>query len=131
MSRALLVLHNDAMRAKATDWIAKAPKDTRVEFKGPRRSLPQNDRFHAMLRDISEQATHFGRSYSMDAWKALFLHALGKEASFIPTLDGSGAVPVGQSSSDLSIEEMADLITFMIQWGEANGVRFHDSEEAA
>lgn len=42
MSRALLVLWNDAMREKAIDWIRRAPKESRVEFKGPKRTLDQS-----------------------------------------------------------------------------------------
>lgn len=128
MSRATLVLVNDTIREKAKRWIAGLPAGTRIEFKGPRRSLPQNDRMWAMLTDVATQKDHFGRRYPPDDWKAIFLHALGREARFVPALDGQGFIPIGQSSSDLSVAEMSDLMTFMESWGAEHGVIFHDQE---
>ena len=61
MGRALLVLANEAFRLKAIDWIRRAPLDTRVEFKGPKRTLPQNDRMWAMLTDLSGQLAWHGQ----------------------------------------------------------------------
>src|SRR5688572_20680701 len=107
MSRALLVLRTEAERRKAVHWIDKAPPGTRVEFKAPRRTLDQNSRMWAMLTDVAEQAEHNGRRYTPDQWKVLFMHACGREIQFIPALDGSTFIPWGQSSSDLSKEEMS------------------------
>lgn len=129
MSKALIVLWNAAMRAKAHAWIDKAEKETRVTFQGPKRTLPQNDRFWAMLTDIAEQKTHAGRKYTPDQWKILFMHAAGREMQFIPSLDNATFIPWGQSSSELTVSEMADLITFMTKWGEENGVVFKGPSE--
>ena len=131
MSRALLVLHDDVIRARAIDWIKRAAKDTRVEFRGPRRTLDQNALMWAMLTDISRQREHCGRRYSPDQWKILMLHACGREVQFIPALDGSTFIPWGQSSSDLSKQEMSDLIEFMRSWGAQNGVRFSDEARSS
>lgn len=126
MSRALLVLSGDAVRARATAWIAKAPPGTRVEFKAPKRTLDQNSRMWAMLSDIATQAEHCGRKYSPPQWKVLFLHACGREVQFIPALDGSTFLPWGQSSSDLSKQEMTDLIEFMFAWGAEHNIVFNE-----
>jgi hypothetical protein len=131
MSRAFLVLYSDAMKARAIDWISRAPKETRVTFQGPKRSLDQNSRFWAMLTDIADQKEHFGRKYPTATWKAIMMNAVGREVKFLPTLDGHGVFPLSYSSSDLSISEMAELMTFMESWGAENGVVFHDSERAA
>lgn len=128
MSRAFLILANDQVRQKAVDWCLRLPPKTRVEFKKPKRTLPQNDRMWAMLTDIAQQATHNGRKYTPDQWKVLFMHACGREVQFLPALDGSTFIPWGQSSSDLSKEEMTQLIEFMFAWGAENGITFQDSE---
>ncbi|WP_245282960.1 recombination protein NinB [Aureimonas altamirensis] len=104
---------------------------SRVEIKAPRRSLPQNDRMWAMLTSIAAQARHNGREYSTEQWKVIFMHACGREVQFLPALDGSTFVPWGQSSSDLSVSEMSDLIEFMKAWGAQNGVVFQDDTEVA
>lgn len=132
MSRALIVINNsghNSSRSRAIDWVVKAPLGTRVEFKGPRRTLPQNDRMWAMLTDIAMQKEHFGRWYTTDQWKAIFMTALGHEYEYIPMLQGDGMIPWGLNSSDLSKEEMSDLITFMQAWGDQNDIVWHDKTE--
>ena len=130
MARALLTMRELADREKAARWAMAAPAGTRVEFKAPKRSLPQNDRMWAMLTVIAEQKEHAGRKYKPDQWKVLFMHACGREVQFIPALDNSTFIPWGQSSSDLSKQEMTDLIEFMLAWGAENGVVFHDEVAA-
>jgi hypothetical protein len=83
----------------------------------------------AMLTDVSRQKEHMGRKYTPDQWKVIFLHAIGREVQFIPALDGQGFIPWGQSSSDLSVKEMTDLIEFMFAWGAENGVTFYEPKE--
>lgn len=133
MSRALVIIDGPAARKKIIDWTTKAPFGTRVEFKATKRTLPQNDRMWAMLTDIAQQKTHAGRRYTPDQWKVIFMHACGREVQFIPSLDGSTFIPWGQSSSDLSVGEMTELIEFLFSWGAENGVVFHEPkrEQAA
>ncbi len=126
MSRAVITLSTPADRDRAVKWSRQAPPGTRLEFKQPKRSLPQNDRFWAMLTDVATQKDHAGRKYTPDQWKILFMHACGREVQFIPSLDNATFIPWGQSSSDLSKEEMTAMIDFIHAWGAENGVVFHD-----
>lgn len=130
MSRATLVLISPEIRQRAAHWAAKLPEGTRVDFKAPRRSLPQNARMWAMLTDIATQKQHAGRKYTPDQWKILFMHACGREVQFIPSLDNSTFIPWGQSSSDLSKQEMTDLIECISAWGAEHGVKFQDPAES-
>lgn len=131
MSRHLITINSRLDRERAARYIAQAPSGTRIEFKAAKRSLAQNDRMWAMLTDIAAQKEHCGRKYTPDRWKVLFMHACGREVQFIPSLDGSTFIPWGQSSSDLSKQEMSDLIDFMLSWGVENGVTFHDQVSEA
>ena len=134
MSRAVLVLGSAAIRAKAMAWIDKAPAGTRLEFKGPRRSLDQNAKLWAMLTDVAGQCEHCGHRYTPGQWKVLFMHACRhREVQFVPSLDGSTFIPWGQSSSDLSKAEMSELLDFIQSWGVEHDVVFHaaDVTEAA
>lgn len=131
MPRALIVVRGAADRDRAAAWSRKAPSGTRIEFKGSKRSLPQNDKMWAMLTDIAQQKEHHGRRYTPDQWKVIMLHACGREVQFIPSLDGATFIPWGQSSSDLSKEEMSELIEFVLKWGTENGVEFKGEELAA
>ena len=131
MSRALLVLSNDAMKQRAIAWIRQAPWNTRIELKAPKRTLPQNDKLWASLTDVATQKDHSGRRYTTDQWKVIFMHACGREVQFLPSLDGSTFIPWGSSSSDLSKDEMSDLLEFILSWGAQNGVVFHEAREIA
>lgn len=131
MSRHLIALYTEEDRKRARTYVNSAPLGTRVEFKAAQRSVDQNSLMWAMLTDISAQKEHNGRRYTPDQWKVIFLHAVGREVQFIPSLDGSTFLPWGQSSSDLSRAEMATLIDFMDAWCAQNGVTLHGPHEKA
>ncbi|MHC2462084.1 recombination protein NinB [Bradyrhizobium embrapense] len=126
--RPQLILTGRDVRDRAIRWINQAPAGTRVEFKAPQRTIEQNDRMWAMLTDIVSQHD-FGRPYTTDEAKVVFMQACGKEFTVLPTLDGKGFVPYGQSSSDLSVGEMHDLIEFMFAWGAENGIVWSEPKE--
>lgn len=131
MSRHLVTLNSNADRQRAVKIIAAAPDRTRVEFKAAKRSIPQNDRFWAMLTDISHQLPWHGQKLVPDDWKLIFLAALKRELRIVPNLDGTGFVNLGRSSSDLSKSEMSDLMELMTAFAIEKGVTLHDQVEAA
>ena len=131
MTRALLVLNTDADRKKATAWAWDAPVGTRIEWKAPKRTTSQNDRMWAAITDIATQVKYHGLKLSPDDWKLVFLDALKREVRIVPNLDGTGFVSLTKSSSDLSKQEMSDLLEIITAWGVQNGVVFHDEQEQA
>jgi hypothetical protein len=131
MSRALLVLSSPDVRERGINWIRKAPLGTRVEYKAPKRSLPQNDRLWASLTDVATQVRWHGLKLSPDDWKLIFLDALKRELRMVPNIDGNGFVSLGRSSSDLSKAEFSDLIELIHQFGASHNVVFHDPESQA
>lgn len=126
MSRALYFLANAAVRDRVAKLLASLPDMTRVEIKGPKRTLDQNAKMWAALTDVATQKTHCGRVYPPEDWKIIFLHALGRETRFVPSLDESSFIPIGQSSSDLSKAEMSDLLELIAAWGAQNDVKFQE-----
>ena len=135
MSRAMLTLRSKAEREQAIDWINRASTGTRVEFKGPARSLDQNSRFWAMLTDCAVQGRIEGRRFNTEQWKTMFMTAYaeerGIEIKHLPALNRAGMIPCGRSSSDLSVAEMSELMEWISAWGAENGIKFHDQEELA
>ena len=126
MSRAFVVLNTPEARETVRRWISKVPDGTRVELKGPKRTLDQNSRMWAMLTDVSTQVVWHGVKLSPDDWKLVFLDGLKRELRLVPNIDGNGFVNLGRSSSDLSKEEMSDLFELMEAFGATHGVEFHD-----
>lgn len=84
-----------------------------------------------MLSDIACQKEHFGRKYDAETWKAIMMHAWGREVKFIPSADGDGVIPMLYRSSDLTKEEMSELMDFMAVWGAQNGIVFQDDANDA
>ena len=120
--RRVITLRNEMERAKLLRWVDAAPLGFRVEFKEPTRSLQQNDRLWALLAIISKTARINGMAYDPDQWKCIFMRAMGKEAQFLPTLDGLQFFPTGFRSSDLSVREMSDLQTLMEAYAAEQGI---------
>lgn len=130
MSRAMVVCYSQADRRKAADWCMKAPTGTRIEFKAARRTLDQNSKMWVMLTEVAQQVEWHGTKLTPDDWKLIFLDGLKRELRIVPNLDGNGFVNLGRSSSDLSKDEMADLITLIEAWGLQHGVAFAEPSES-
>jgi hypothetical protein len=130
MTRALLILGNPSSRTLASKWVDTAPDGTRLEFKGPKRSLDQNSAMWACLTEVARQVPWHGLKLTPDDWKLIFLDALKREVRMAPNLDGTGFVNLGRSSSDLSREEMSDLLELIRAFGASHGVQFAGDEKA-
>jgi hypothetical protein len=126
MGRALVIIASDADRSKLHAWIAKAPWNTRVEFKGPKRSVPQNDLMWSRLTEISENVVWYGQKLSTDDWKDIFTASLRK-ARVVPGLDGGSFVPLGMRTSDMSKEEMTALLDLIDAFAAEHDVTFHEA----
>lgn len=126
MSRALVTIRQEADRDRVAQWAAKAPIGTRVEFKASKRSIPQNDRMWAMLTDVATQLAWHGSKMSPDDWKLVFLDALKREVRTVPNIDGTGVVSLTRSS-DLSKDEMSDLMELIAAFGARHDVKFAEA----
>lgn len=129
MSRALLVLQTELDRRRAVHWVQQAPAGTRLEFKRAKRSLPQNDFMWSMLGDVAAKLPWHGIKLTPDDWKLIFLDALKRELRVVPNLDGTGFVNLGRSSSDLSKDEMADLLELIREFGARHNIKFIDQRD--
>jgi hypothetical protein len=126
MARHVITIRNKADRERATSLLAAAPFGIRFEIKSARRTTEQNDRMWAMLTDVSRQLKWHGVTLRPDDWKLLFLDSLKRELRMMPNIDGTGFVNLGRSSSDLSIEEMSDLIELIFAFGAKHDVVFNE-----
>jgi hypothetical protein len=126
--RRLFILDTRDKRIGVARIVAELPKFSRVEIKGPARTLPQNDKMWAMLTEIAAQATWHGEKLSELDWKDLFSGAVkiaGGGVRAVPGLEG-GIMLLGLRTSEMTVAEMANLITYIEAWGAQNGVTFSD-----
>lgn len=135
MTRYTISLTSEAQREDAARILAKAPIPSRVEFKSAKRSTEQNDRMWAMLTDVSRQLAWHGEKLRPNDWKLVFLDALRRarkeESRAVKGIDGKSFVSLGKSSSDLTKEEMSDLMEIITAFAIAHDVKLHDPAEAA
>ena len=122
----LVILRDDVSRARAKRIIDAAPVGSTVQVDGPRRTIPQNKRFHAMLSDVS-MAKPGGRVMTPERWKAAIMQSFGHAVQFENDLDGR-PFPIGHSSSKLTKAQMGELMEFMTAHFTPLGVRWSDGE---
>jgi len=125
MTRALIVLASPSDRRKAALWLEQAPRNSRIEFKAPRRSLDANSKLWACLTDIASQVVWYGQKLSAEDWKDVLTASLRK-ARVVPGIDAGTFVPLGMRTSDMSKEEFSDLLELVMAFGAERGVVFHD-----
>ncbi len=111
-------------RSRVAQEVMNIPDGFEVVIREPTRSLDSNARMWAMLTDISH-ACPDGRKHSPEVWKALFMHALQYEVRFEQGLNGE-PFPVGFRTSRLNKGQMADLITFISEYGDRHQVQWSE-----
>ena len=119
-------------REVAHRLVDAAPPGHVLQITAPRRSDDANRKMWAMLSDIS-RAQPEGRRHTAEDWKAIFMNACGWEVQFIEGLDGR-PFPSGFRSSRMTKRQMADLITFIQEYGDRHLVQWtepHGLNEAA
>ena len=80
-----------------------------------KRSVAQNRRYHALIRELSAIAWLDGRQYSKEAW-----HEWAKQ-EFIGWEDLPNGQRRGISTTTLSIEDFGNYMTQIEQWAASNG----------
>lgn len=131
MSRALITLGRKSELERAMRWIAQAPPGTRLEFKKPVRTIPQNDLMWARLTVIATAVKWHGQKLSTDDWKDLFTGSIRK-ARMVPNIEDNGFVMLGLHTSDMSVEEMTELLDFIDVFAAQRGITWPwDTKEIA
>lgn len=118
-----------SQREYALSALQQAPDNAVVSITKPTRTVPQNQKMWAMLRDVSE-AKPEGRNWTPDTWKAAFMQSLGHQCQFAEGLDGSGPFPVGFRSSHLNVAQMRDLIEVICEYGTRHGVQWREAKRS-
>ena len=122
------VLAHDTARKGVGAFALAAPEGWHVTFRPPTRSLDQNARMWAMLADVAKQVEWYGRKLTPEAWKCVFSASLKKQ-DVVPGLHGDFVV-LGQSTSQMTIREMGDLMELVAAFGAERDVRFADEVPA-
>jgi hypothetical protein len=113
----------------------KAGKLLRMEIKAESKSRDQEQKYHAMLGEIAEQASHMGAKWSSEDWKRLLVDLFAKETGLqggkiIPSLDGSGIVQLGLQTRNFTKEQAIEFITFLEAWAADKEIIFKNVDKS-
>ena len=107
----------------------KGGKQLSLEIKPINKSREQEEKYHAMIGEISKQAQHLGAKWDAEDWKRLlvdkFLHETGfKNSPIIPNLDGTGIIQLGFQTRNFTKEQASEFVEWLYSWGANNGITF-------
>lgn len=129
MSRHVLTLTR-TNRAKAVEGVQRAPDGYVLELREPKRTDEQNSALHGLIAQILKQRPyHCGMRMSKETYKGIFMHAIGREPTMVPNLEGDGFFPMGLSTSALRIGEFAQLMEFILAWAAKEGLTIEHFDE--
>lgn len=110
------------------------------------RTLEQNDKIHAMLSDIANQAKHLNQVLDLDSWKRLCVDQFRKDCiendiprladywkrqnfRLMPSLDGGSLVALGTQTRDFPKYVAAGLIEWLYKFGAENNIEWSEQEQ--
>jgi hypothetical protein len=128
MSRAVLVIRDNRDREKAVAWCRNAPAGTHLEMKAARRTTDQNRLLWQRLTELAHQVEWYGQKLSAEDWKDVCSASL-RRARVVPGIDAGSFVPLGMRTSDMTKQEMSDLLELIAAFGAERGVRFRDLDD--
>lgn len=134
MNKRLFILAHDLARARAAGYILdEAPEGWHVTVQEPTKKRAQEEKYHAMIGDISRQVEHAGRKWDTEDMKRLLIDEFAHEmrlagtplhtdSRVFPSLDGQRIVQLGIQSREFRVVEAAQFIEFLHAFGAHRGV---------
>ena len=102
-------------------------KHLTMEIKFASKSREQEEKYHAMIKDIAKQAQHLGAKWSSEDWKRLLVDQFMRDSGdsggrVIPNLDGTGIVQLGFQTRKFTKEQASEFVEWLYSWSAENGI---------
>ena len=122
----LLILANNAVRARALRLVSEAPDGWVVDIREPRRNEDQSALFHAICSALAASDLEWaGKRRSKDEWKVLLVsgHAVATKvgAEMVPGLENE-FVNLREQTATMGRKRMASLIEYALAFCAQRGV---------
>jgi len=127
MSRAVVTIKSAADRNLVSRWASNVQPGTTVEFRAPRRSNEANALMWSLLGQISKSVDWYGQKLSSEDWKDVLTASL-RRTRVVPGIDAGTFVPLGMRTSQMTKEEISDLLELIYAFGAERGVKFRELE---
>lgn len=124
MAKRIILLDSQSKKEQAKKELELLPLGSIVELRDPKRSDLQNRRFHASIRDVSEQVGWAGEMLSEEDWKRLFIASLYGQ-KVVPGISG-GFIVLAKQSSEMSVSELSELQEFIYAFGAERNVEWSE-----
>ena len=126
-SRTMVQVRSPADRQQIATWARNVPVGTTVEFRAPRRSNDQNALMWSLLSQISKGVEWYGQHLSSEDWKDVLTASL-RRCRVVPGIDAGTFVPLGMRTSQMTKQEISDLLELIYAFGAERGVKFRELE---
>lgn len=130
MSREIVEIKSEADRNKIITWTRNVATGTTVEFRAARRSGDQNNLLWSLLGQVSKEVVWYGQKLSSEDWKDVLTASL-RRTRVVPGIDAGSFVPLGMRTSQMTKQELADLIELIYAFGAEKEVKFRELEVVA
>lgn len=128
MTKQVFILATPIARANATQAVRIAPDGFMVTISEPVKKRIQEEKYHAMIRDISKVALFMGEKLDEDDWKRLLVDMFAKvmrdlgtplhnDGRVIPSLDFLRVVQLGIQTRDFYVSEGSSFIEYLYSYG--------------
>lgn len=128
MSKRIWKLTGEVAKKAACREILAAPEGHVVTLAEPAKKRIQEEKYHAMIGDISKQCAFMGRKWETEDWKRLLIDAFAQamreigtplhhDGRVVPSLDHERVVQLGIQSRDFRVKEAAAFIEYLLSWG--------------
>jgi hypothetical protein len=102
-------------------------KHLTMEIKFASKSREQEEKYHAMIKDIAKQSQHLGAKWSSEDWKRLLVDQFMRDSGdsggrVIPNLDGTGIVQLGFQTRKFTKEQASEFVEWLYSWSAENGI---------
>jgi hypothetical protein len=135
MAKKTFVLAHSLARRNAMHYIAEAPEGWVVTVSEPVKKRIQEEKYHAMIRDIARQTDYAGRQWCEDDMKRILVDEFADEmraagtpvhhdGRVIPSEDGCRVIQLGMETSKFYVREASAFIEFLYAWGSHRNVKW-------
>ncbi|WP_233119282.1 recombination protein NinB [Aggregatibacter actinomycetemcomitans] len=126
-------LRDQRIKNNCLDLIKELPTDDKkplvIKIQPMTRNLEQNAKLHAMLSDISKNATWNGEKLDIYAWKNLLVSAhsiaTGEPLKIVRGIEGE-LVNIRERTSKMSSKRLSSLIDYILAFCAGSGIEIKD-----
>lgn len=127
---------------KAALAIQRAQDGSIVKILPPSKTRDQEERYHAMIGDVTKQCTHLNRVFDAETWKRLLIDQFKRDTlkepeccaeywrshsiSVIPSLDGAAVVILGEQSRRFPKAVASAFVEWLYAYGAERDVKWSD-----